>query len=548
MDSERWPEARFPARFHPDLTAISERPSEEFALREAYEGRSESSNEPTYWSTESGVPDQRSPPAREAIAKVKTQRSKQNVADQAFGDNDEGPNWLHHPTALRDSPQFDVDAYSEERRLLSASSELPSNLQNPSQRAFSSKDRSQHERASRAQRVVSPVYQPSKPDTCSKCALTAFLVALSLVCVVAVFVDIKRRAEEVGDQSTTVGRVDAPATAAVTESSAEKREVASASSTTTSKPSTRKLRKRYFAPSSVVPLEGRNVREHSVSVPAFSETDAVDLTRTTKRGRAEVTRTVSFATERRYTNHSRGSVTTIPTASASKSGTHALSAPIQKPTRHRCGVAFYTYCSETRHDVYYRHVTRSCVPTRTDYVQVCNRSPNRFATLEACKHSCMHSELPAESCFEKALFSGCSRQDVSASWWLFDGKHCRPWHFPGGLCPDFSKTDVFVSQHECMNRCFPLRHAPVRTHAGRRRRVPCRPPKVGTVCDVDVIKFPYFADITTGSGRVRCLKASASYLLRHRCLIGSNHFPTETICKRTCVDSAPGQRPKYILD
>ncbi|KAL1477934.1 hypothetical protein MTO96_035349 [Rhipicephalus appendiculatus] len=290
------------------------------------------------------------------------------------------------------------------------------------------------------------------------------------------------------------------------------------------------------------------MQEHSVSVPAFSETNAVDLSTTTKRGRVELMRRASFAPERQYTNYSRHSVTTIPTASASKSRRRALSAPIQKPTRHRCGVAFYTYCSETRHHVYYRHGTRSCVPTRKDYVQVCNHSPNRFATLQACKKSCMHNELPAESCFEKTLFSWCSRQDVSASWWLFNGKHCRPWHFPGGLCPDFAKADVFASQQECLAHCFPLRHALVRTHAGRRRRAPCRPPKVGTVCDIDVLKFPYFADITSGSGRVRCLKASAPYLLRHRCLIGSNHFSTETACKRTCVDSAPGHRPKYILD
>ncbi|KAL1477935.1 hypothetical protein MTO96_035350 [Rhipicephalus appendiculatus] len=104
MESERWPETRFPARFHPDLTAISERPSEELALREAHQARFESSNEPAYWSTESGTREERSPPANGTVAKVRTQRSKQNVADQAFGDNDDGPNWLHDPTTLPDSP------------------------------------------------------------------------------------------------------------------------------------------------------------------------------------------------------------------------------------------------------------------------------------------------------------------------------------------------------------------------------------------------------------------------------------------------------------
>ncbi|KAL3197783.1 hypothetical protein MRX96_044713 [Rhipicephalus microplus] len=567
MDSERWPEARFPARFHPDLTAISERSSEEYTLREAYEARSESSNEPGYWSTESGVRDQRSPPRHEADAKVRTQRAKQNVADKAFGDNDDEPNWLHHPmTTLPYGPQFNVEAYSDERKLLSSSSEFPSKLPNARKRAFDSEAEGELDWASRARRGVAPVHQPDPPNTCSRCALSTFLIALSVVCVVAVLVDIKRRAEEASDQSTTIGRVDAPATAAFTERSTQKREVAYVNSMTTSKPSTRKLRRRYFAPSSAVPLEGRNVRERRASVAASSDTDAVNLMRAMKRGRVEVTLTAALAPELRYTNYSWLSVTTTSSASASKSRPRALLAPIQTPTRHKCGVAFYTYCSETRHGIYYRHGTRSCVRTRTDHVQVCNRSPNRFATLQACKNSCMHNELPAEPCFEKALFSWCSsdanlftaaaditcaiqrRQDVSATWWLFNGKHCRPWHFPGGLCPDFAETDVFASQHECMRRCFSLRHAPVRTHAGRRRRVPCRPPKAGTVCKVDVLKFPYFADITTGSGRVRCLKASSSYLLGHRCLIGSNHFPTETACKRTCVNSAPGHRPKYILD
>ncbi|KAL1416508.1 hypothetical protein MTO96_027872 [Rhipicephalus appendiculatus] len=380
MESERWPETRFPARFHPDLTAISERPSEELALREAHQARFESSNEPAYWSTESGTREERSPPANGTVAKVRTQRSKQNVADQAFGDNDDGPNWLHDPTTLPDSPS--VRHGRLQRRAGGYFRHRASSLRSCRTRVngpLALKDGGQRERPSRAQRAVSPVYEPSQPDACSRCALTTFLIALSVVCVVAVLVDIKRRSEEVTDQSTTASRVDAPATAAFTVSSTEKHEVAS-----------------------------------------------------------------------------------------------------------------------------------------------------------ACKKSCMHNELPAESCFEKTLFSWCSRQDVSASWWLFNGKHCRPWHFPGGLCPDFAKADVFASQQECLAHCFPLRHALVRTHAGRRRRAPCRPPKVGTVCDIDVLKFPYFADITSGSGRVRCLKASAPYLLRHRCLIGSNHFSTETACKRTC--------------
>ncbi|XP_077541010.1 uncharacterized protein LOC144153234 [Haemaphysalis longicornis] len=77
--------------------------------------------------------------------------------------------------------------------------------------------------------------------------------------------------------------------------------------------------------------------------------------------------------------------------------------------KHKCGIAFYTYCSTFRHEAYYRHTTRSCVRTITDNVQVCNHSPNRFSSLRECEQSCVHSEVPKEQCFEKTLFSWCGR-------------------------------------------------------------------------------------------------------------------------------------------
>ncbi|KAH6928057.1 hypothetical protein HPB50_011063 [Hyalomma asiaticum] len=559
MDLERWPEAGFPQqRFHPDLTAISERPSEELELRDAYERRLEPSSEPAYWSTESIAHDQRSSPAREEIAKAKARQLREGVDEQAFEQNCDGTNWTHRPTTPRNtySPQYDVDACSEERMLLSQSRQLVSNMPKVSQRLFDSKDGDHHERAPRTQRAVSPVRESGERGSCPRYTLTTFLIALSAVCLVAVFIDIRWRAEEGGDHGTTAVHVHAPATAAVTDSTVEKYKVASARSTRTLSTSPRR---RHLGPSSVGALRKGKLRKHTAWVTPALETDAVDHAMKRKRRRDKVAPTATLVPESRHTNYSWRAVRTIPTASTSRSSTfhvvHAstsrrprvLLAPIQKPTNHRCGVAFYTYCSQTRHDVYYRHVTRSCVRTITDNVQVCNHSPNRFATLEACKHSCIRSELPSESCFEKTLFSWCSRQDVTATWWTFNGKHCQPWHFPKGLCPDFATTDVFASQHECMGRCFPLRRPSFRRHAGRRRLPPCRTSKAGTVCDVDVLKFPYFADVATGSGRVRCLKSSASYLLDHRCLIGSNHFLTETACKKTCVDSAPGRRPKYIL-
>ncbi|KAH7938063.1 hypothetical protein HPB49_019616 [Dermacentor silvarum] len=545
MDSGRWRAEEFSARFHPDLTAISEQPSEEIVQRDAFE-RLKRSSEPVNWSTGSGVSDQGSSHASEKCVKARTRRSERSFAEQV--PQRDGRYWFHPPPPLPDSGHFDVNAYSEERRSLSAYCDFHSSLPEASYRASDSKDGDQLEQATPMQHVHSPVQHRGHQDPFPRYVLATFLTALAVVCAAAVFVDIKWRAQDGSDQSPTVSHGDAPATASVADNHTEKHHIASLRSTTISSatPVPRMLGKKYFAPSSVSPLMEREMPEHGASVTAFSATDAVEFTSRKTKGHV-ITRRHRFASGRLYTNYSKRLVTTTPHAFASKSRPHVLSAPIQKPANHRCGVAFYTYCSETRHDVYYQHATRSCVPTLTDHVQVCNHSPNRFATLQACQQSCIHSELPSESCFERTLFAWCRRQDVSATWWSFDGKHCRPWHFPKGLCPDFAEADVFASQHECMRRCFPLRRVSFRRQAGRRRSAPCRRPKAGTVCDVDVVKFPYFADISPGNGRVRCLKSSASHLLDHRCLVGSNRFLSETACKRTCVDSGPGKSPKYIL-
>ncbi|KAH6928887.1 hypothetical protein HPB50_020695 [Hyalomma asiaticum] len=209
---------------------------------------------------------------------------------------------------------------------------------------------------------------------------------------------------------------------------------------------------------------------------------------------------------------------------------------IPRPTNNRCGLFFYTYCSKLRHEAYYRRSTHSCVLTITDDVQVCNHSPNKFATLGECQHSCVRTRMPSVSCLEKPLFFWCGRRDVNASWWAFDGRICRPWNFPAGLCPSPTDRDVFHSRGECMRSCVAA--DPGRLNAGgggRKRR--CRTPGFGTTCDSSVLRFPYFAHKLPGrEGRYRCIRSSAAMLFAHRCLIGSNRFLSEAECRRTCIE------------
>ncbi|KAL3251195.1 hypothetical protein MRX96_055227 [Rhipicephalus microplus] len=68
-------------------------------------------------------------------------------------------------------------------------------------------------------------------------------------------------------------------------------------------------------------------------------------------------------------------------------------------------------------------------------------------------------------------------------------------------------------------------------------------PGDGVTCDSNVLRFPFFADVSPGAdGHVRCVRASAATLLTHRCLIGSNRFSSDEACKRACVDGATLRR------
>ncbi|KAH7984579.1 hypothetical protein HPB52_022853 [Rhipicephalus sanguineus] len=103
-------------------------------------------------------------------------------------------------------------------------------------------------------------------------------------------------------------------------------------------------------------------------------------------------------------------------------------------TNDRCGAVRYTFCPRLLREVFYDRNSRNCVEVTTaaeheavkevasraaaryyhtsvdkDLAPLCNSSPNRFSSLESCRQSCQRSEVPAERCFDKALFSECRR-------------------------------------------------------------------------------------------------------------------------------------------
>ncbi|KAH6934140.1 hypothetical protein HPB50_020678 [Hyalomma asiaticum] len=201
--------------------------------------------------------------------------------------------------------------------------------------------------------------------------------------------------------------------------------------------------------------------------------------------------------------------------------------PFQRPTRPMCGDVFYTVCRQNseQREFHYRRSVNACVETAADTVHSCNRGVNRFASIAHCRRSCVGTaHRPARECFGKPLFTNCARQDVLSSWWFFEGRKCVPWNFPSGGCPA-DDSAVFRTAHECRTRCL----------AGGLRRSPCGPPR-SVACGQRHLKHPFFADLSSRDGRIRCLRSSPDVLRDRRCLTGANRFRTREACIVTCKD------------
>ncbi|XP_077486110.1 uncharacterized protein LOC144097240 [Amblyomma americanum] len=439
------------------------------------------------------------------------------------------------------SPRESTEGLSKERGPSPVSCDVPWSLRSVSHLFSQSTYGDEFDRASLSHHVSSIAEERDRHGSSARCPwyfLVAFLAALSIGCVTAVVVDVKWAALSHSIQEELFGHANADRAGRSAEDDVPiQRGFPLARTSAAVKPS---AGIRYRSParvrSAAVGLEDKGDEEADAVMKITRRHKAV------KPGREKYgtgTHAAGLLPRHSRSRHHTPAFTAARRERIPKARPTLMAAPIHRPTKHKCGLAFYTYCSKFRHEAYYRHTTRTCVRTITDDVQVCNHSPNRFATRKECEQSCVHSRQPSDVCFDKTLFSWCSRLDVNASWWVFDGKRCRPWPFPHGLCPSPVDSDVFDSLHECKRRCSTRTDASD-LHSGEQddnsdRSASCRGPGTGATCGPDVLRFPYFADMSSGDGRMRCVRASAARLLTQRCLIGSNRFFSEGACKKACV-------------
>ncbi|KAL1466008.1 hypothetical protein MTO96_026956 [Rhipicephalus appendiculatus] len=227
--------------------------------------------------------------------------------------------------------------------------------------------------------------------------------------------------------------------------------------------------------------------------------------------------------------------------------------PFGSLTKDRCGAVRYTFCPRLRREVFYDRNSGDCVAVTTaaeheavnevasraaarynhtsgnkDLTPLCNSSPNRFTSLESCRQSCQRSDVPAERCFDKTLFSECRREHVLSTRWYFDGHRCREWHFPAGRCPS---ARAFRSRAQCARACEASANGPEKKSPQDDRcgTAPSRP------CKERQLRFLYFADVASVDSQVRCLKATQATLVGRRCLVGPNRYESLTQCRAACV-------------
>lgn len=194
-----------------------------------------------------------------------------------------------------------------------------------------------------------------------------------------------------------------------------------------------------------------------------------------------------------------------------------------------CSKSVYTFCQQFFRLYHYRPSTNTCVSTQTDVAQMCNRSPDRFATMAECRRICVHAHKRPEVCDSGPLFSECTWRDVKPKWTFFDGTSCKRWHFPEGLCPAPKNKQVFTSRRNCDRRCKPPRKKSDRSPKA------CVPGTGRAVtCTADVLRFPYFASYS--SGKFDCFRASIQLLSTHHCLVSRALFANEADCRKMCVE------------
>ncbi|XP_077517078.1 uncharacterized protein LOC144127934 [Amblyomma americanum] len=168
----------------------------------------------------------------------------------------------------------------------------------------------------------------------------------------------------------------------------------------------------------------------------------------------------------------------------------------------------------------------SCLSATVQMAHVCNRSPNQFASIEDCLAACVKGRwAPEHRCVQKPRFVACTAEDARGDWWFHDGRKCVPWSFAGGRCP-LASAPVFDTAAVCGAQCNDSR---------TRRERGCLLP-VSQLCEPSQLRLPFFAapSVTDKGTAFQCHRVEWEFLLRHRCLLGSNAFVNRDECHETC--------------
>ncbi|XP_077557771.1 uncharacterized protein LOC144173129 [Haemaphysalis longicornis] len=244
-------------------------------------------------------------------------------------------------------------------------------------------------------------------------------------------------------------------------------------------------------------------------------------------------------------------------STAARTTAHSTDPALASQVTDRCGPVRYTYCQRLRQEFYYDRESATCTDVASAAaqsaerdlaqhgagsqghaeMQLCNISPNRFLTLEACRRACQGRQSPPKDCLEKTVFLKCrSDKAPPAALWYFDGHRCHSWNFGDDRCPE---GDVFSTHQQCSMTCSSSR---IRRNQKRRKPPSCRQPR-SLPCPSRERRtyYPFFAHLSPTGDRIRCLQASPSVLVSRRCLVGPNRFSNGTECRDSCVRGVPSE-------
>ncbi|KAH9369627.1 hypothetical protein HPB48_010686 [Haemaphysalis longicornis] len=194
-----------------------------------------------------------------------------------------------------------------------------------------------------------------------------------------------------------------------------------------------------------------------------------------------------------------------------------------------CPAVHMSFCSNASKtwNFFYDPAEHACLSATSYRANVCNRSPNQFASRAACQVACVQPS-PEPRCAEWPHFVPCGPADARYTWWFHDGGKCTPWRFTRGRCP-LERAPVFGTAAECVAEC---------AEPGTRQERGCLLPHP-QLCEPRQLRHPFFAaPSASGSAEFECFEVTPDFLLHHRCLLGRNRFTSSEECATKCLQPA----------